>query len=160
MPTEGVNPTSAAVDAAVVKFTTNAYDDNVATICTLGYAAKPNTATVRFQSFGDGTVSPTQRRSVYLAVMGEWLTAGLSDATPYISIAFQIKRVVDSYWITLINERMAYYSSWPTGSWRRFDITSIVGEDDLSHYHVRIMHFVSDTPPDPLEPPYGDGGGT
>jgi hypothetical protein len=154
MATEGINPTVGVTEEVVVKYATRAFDDSISSMCILAYITLPNSATVRFDSFGDGVTPVPNRRSVHVAIIGGWNVLGRADPTTYLECAVQIKRVVDDEWITLLVESMAQYNNWSSTQWRRFDVTGIVGNDALSNYHVRVIFWASNEDPIPDVPLY------
>lgn len=155
MATEGVNPTAAAVEHHTVTFETRAYDDNVATYCILTYGLPlPDYAYVRFEDFGNGTTNPNDREGVFVALIGGW--ANLSLADPYDWIVIHFQKSGDAAWTVLLVEPVASAMLWSSTTWRRFDVSAIVGINPISDYKLRIGFYRGDagSPTPDSGPPY------
>ena len=163
MSTESINPTSATVYHHTVTYQTRAFDDTPSTYCIVSYGIPlPDYGWVWYEDFGDGVTPAENRQDVQLALMGQWANLHLQSGYEFLII--QIKAVADEYWIGLLAEHVSESAQWPALQWRRFDITSIVGDNPLSNYHVRIGFYAGteDFPNPDVPPPYQpySGAGT
>lgn len=142
MATQGVNPTSSTAEHHTIAFATKAYDDLLASYCSVTPGEPyPDYAWVRFEGFGDGTVPVLDRAATYIAIVGKWLNPTSINRTEFVVI--QIKRVVDATWITVLVEGQYGIDNWPT-SWRRINVQSIIGSNPLSDYHIRVGFYNGD----------------
>lgn len=138
MATEGINPTAYTAEHHAVSFATRAYDDNLITYSTLTPAPPyPDYAIARFRLFGNGTTPVGNRNGVYVAAVGKWINQEYVSGTE--SLIIQIRKGTNP-WISILIEDQYAMTDWPV-SWRRFDVTSIVGSDPISEYEVRVLMY-------------------
>lgn len=144
--TETLRPSALSAISGTILDPANAYDGDTGTFCLVSEATEGDTAEVVLDGVPSGSIPTTKRESVLLEVYGDWGTLDSNDKA-----AIWMRARAADPWTLVTGEKPP--AGW-AAAYRSFDVTGIVGTQDLADLDIDILFANLGTgsggdPPDP-----------